>query len=96
MADIDVDLDDLDTISTGLGDAATALEGLQFPAGPDAGLVSPGITSLLAQLATSTGNVASSLSAASTSVADSRTYYERADAEASATLEEINQAMENQ
>ncbi|TGO06688.1 hypothetical protein [Serinibacter arcticus] len=95
MPDIDVDLDDLDTIATGLGEAATALEGLRFPDGPDAGLVSPGITSLLGQLATSTGNVASSLSAASENVAQSRLYYQRADAESSATLEQINQAMED-
>jgi len=96
VPDIDVDLDDLNTISTGLSDAADALEGVQFPDGPDAGLVSPGITSLLGQLATSAGNVVASLAAASESVADARTYYQRADAESSATLEQINQAMEDE
>lgn len=95
MADIDVDLDDLDTIATGLSGGATALEGLSFPDGPDAGLVAPSITSLLGQLATSTGNVASSMQSASESVALSAQYYRRADAESSASLDQIDQAMEN-
>ncbi|PWD50857.1 hypothetical protein C8046_09540 [Serinibacter arcticus] len=96
MTDIDVELDDLRTISTVLGDRATTLQGIQVPDGPDAGIVSAVITSLLGQLTTSVGNIASSLTAASESVGRAREYYQLADAEASATLEEIDAAMEDQ
>ncbi|GMA32696.1 hypothetical protein [Litorihabitans aurantiacus] len=92
--DIDVDLADLRTIANGLSDGAEALEGLSFPDGPDAGLVTPSITSLLGQLATSTGNVASSMAAASENVELSRSYYQRSDADESASFSEIERVME--
>ena len=94
MPDIDVDLGDLDTIATSLSDGATALDGLQVPDGPDAGLMSGPISSLLAQVSTSAGELVLAILTAAENVGSAREYYARADAEATATFEEITQAVD--
>lgn len=95
MPDIDVDLADLDTIASGLETGAEALDDVQVPDGPEAGIMSGVISSMLAQVATSGGEIALSMLASSENVALARLYYERTDAESSASFAEIAEAMED-
>ncbi|KGN30758.1 hypothetical protein N802_06005 [Knoellia sinensis KCTC 19936] len=95
MADVDVDLNVLADIAKGLDDGAKGLEDLSgsVPAGIDAGPMTAVVAAMLSQIVTSAGNVSTSSTAAADLVRESRRYYARDDAEASATLEEINKIM---
>ncbi|MCW2817924.1 MAG: hypothetical protein JWR42_711 [Marmoricola sp.] len=95
MSDIDVDLPSLDTIATALDTGARGIDDLAgtTPGGIDAGPMTGVIAGMLSQVVNSAGNVSSSLTGAASLVRLSRQYYERADAEATASLTEIQQAM---
>lgn len=96
MSGIDVDLSVLDSIAEGLDRGAAGLEALggSVPSGVDAGPMSAVIASMLGQVVDSAGNVSVSLSGAAESVRQCRRYYQRADAEASASMDEIRRAMQ--
>lgn len=96
MSGFDVDTRVLGIIATSLDEGASGLENLAGtePAAVDAGPMSAVITSMLAQILDSAGNVSAAMSTAAEAVRLSRTYYERADADAEAGLEEIRRAME--
>lgn len=93
---IDVDLDVLDTIAGDLEGAAGGLEGLadSVPRGVDAGPMTAVVASMLSQVVTSAGNVSAALTGSAESVRLARGYYERADAESSASMDRIRQVME--
>jgi hypothetical protein len=96
MSGIDVDLSVLDTIASGLDCGAAGLEGLAggVPSGVDAGPMSAVIASMLSQVVDSAGNVSVALTGAADSVRLARSYYQRADAESSAGMDEIRRAMQ--
>jgi len=93
---IDVDLSVLDSIAEGLDGGADGLEQLagSVPSGVDAGPMSAVIASMLAQVTDSAGNASAALSGLADSVRLCRTYYQRADAESSAGLDEIRRAVQ--
>ena len=94
---IDVDLGALDAIATSLDGAASGLEGLAggVPRGIDAGPMTAVVTSMLSQIVTSSGNLSTALGGTAESVRLARGYYERADADASADMDQIRQVMES-
>lgn len=96
MSGIDVDLSVLDTIASGLDSGAAGLEGLAggVPSGVDAGPMSAVIASMLSQVVDSAGNVSVALTGAAESVRLARSYYQGADAESSAGMDEIRRAMQ--
>lgn len=96
MSGIDVDLGALDTIASDLDGAAEGLEGLagSVPRGIDAGPMTAVVASMLSQVVTSAGNVSTALSGSAESVRLARGYYASADADASADMDAIRQAMQ--
>lgn len=96
MSGIDVELSVLDGIAQGLDAGASGLEGLSgsVPASVDAGPMTSVIASMLSQIVDSAGNVSVALSGSAESVRLARGYYQRADAEASASLDAIRRAMQ--
>jgi len=96
MSGIDVDTPVLGIIASSLDQGASGLENLagSEPGALDAGPMTAVITSMLAQIVDSAGNVSTAMSSAAEAVRLSRAYYERADADAEAGLEEIRRAME--
>lgn len=86
----------LTTIAAGLDSGANGLEDLagSVPSGIDAGPMTGAIASMIAQVTDSAGTVSSSMSSSATLVRQARTYYDRADASASAGLSQIRKAME--
>lgn len=94
---VDVELGVLSDIASGLNDGAEGLESLAggVPSGIDAGPMTAVITSMLSQIVDSSGNVATAMSGAADAVEVCRRYYERADADAEAGLDEIKKAMGN-
>jgi hypothetical protein len=95
MSGIDVDLGVLGSIASGLDSGADGLEGLSgsVPGGIDAGPMTAVIAGMLSQVVDSAGNVSTSMSAAADAVRMSRRYYERADADAQAGMDQIREAM---
>lgn len=93
---IDVDLSALDTIAGELEGAASGLDGLagSVPRGVDAGPMSAVVASMLSQVVTSSGNVVTALNGSAEAVRLARSYYERADADASADMARIRQVMD--
>lgn len=96
MSGIDVDLSVLATVASGLDSGAAGLEGLagSVPSGVDAGPMSAVVASMLSQVVDSAGNVSVALTGAADSVRLARSYYQRADAESSAGMDEIRRAMQ--
>lgn len=96
MSGIDVDLSVLDTIARGLDNGASGLEALSgtVPSGVDGGPMTAVIASMMSQVVDSSGNVSVALSGSADSVRLARHYYQRADAESSAGLDEIRRAMQ--
>lgn len=96
MSGIDVDLSVLDDIAQGLDSGASGLERLSgsVPSGVDAGPMTAVIASMVSQVVDSAGNVSVALSASADNVRLARTYYQRADAESAAGLDEIRRAMQ--
>lgn len=92
---VDVELGVLSDIASDLNDGAEGLEGLAggVPSGIDAGPMTAVITSMLSQIVDSSGNVAIAMSGAADAVEVCRRYYERADADAEAGLNDIKKAM---
>lgn len=93
---IDVGLGALDTIASDLDGAAAGLEGLagSVPRGVDAGPMTAVVASMLSQVVNSAGNVSTALSGAAESVRLARSYYQRADAESAAGMDQIRRVME--
>jgi hypothetical protein len=96
VSGVDVDLAVLSTIATTLDGGADGLEQLSgsVPSGVDAGPMTAVITSMLGQVVDSAGNVSEALTGVAELVRLARGYYERADADAASSLEEIKQAMQ--
>ena len=96
MSGIDVDLSVLATIAGGLDSGASGLEGLAggVPSGVDAGPMSAVVASMLSQVVDSAGNVSVALAGAADSVRLARTYFQSADADSSAGMDEIRRAMQ--
>lgn len=96
MSGIDVDLSALDAIASGFDAAADGLESLagSVPRGVDAGPMTAVVASMLSQIVTSAGNTANALIGSAESVRLARSYYERADADASADMNQIRRVME--
>jgi hypothetical protein len=92
---IDVDLAALATVATTLDTSAQGLEDLagSVPAAVDAGPMTGVIASMLSQVVDSAGNVSTALTGAAGLVRLSRDYYQRTDAEAAASLSDIQKAM---
>lgn len=95
---IDVDLAVLGTIATDLTDAGTTLSGIDTAgsSGVDAGPMTAVIASMVAQVIDSAANVADGLSGTGTLVGLSREYYQRADADAEVSLEDIRSTMQEE
>ncbi|WP_210649130.1 hypothetical protein [Nocardioides sp. SYSU D00065] len=93
---IDVDLGVLDTIASDLDGAADGIEGLagSVPRGVDAGPMTAVIASMLSQVVSSAGNASTALSGSAESVRLARSYYQRADADSSAGMEQIRRVMQ--
>lgn len=96
MSAMHVDLGALATMASDLDAGARRLEHAadSAPGAVDAGPMTAVIAAMLSQVTSSAGNVSTSMSAAADVVRDCRTYYERADAEAAAGLDEIRAAVE--
>jgi hypothetical protein len=96
MSGIDVDLGALDSIAGDLETAASGLESLagSVPRGVDGGPMTAVIASMLSQVVTSAGNVSTALTGSAESVRLARSYYQRADADSSADMNQIRQAMQ--
>lgn len=96
MSGIDVDLSALDAIASGLDGASDALEGLAggVPRGVDAGPMTAVVASMLSQVVTSAGNLSQALSGSADNVRLARGYYQRADADAAADMQQIRRVME--
>ncbi|TQL70278.1 hypothetical protein FB381_4207 [Nocardioides albertanoniae] len=92
---VDVELSVLSDITVELDAGAEGLEGLAggVPSGIDAGPMTAVITSMLSQIVDSTGNVSTAMSGAADAVGVCRRYYQRADADAEAGLDDIKKAM---
>lgn len=92
---VDVELGVFSDIAGDLNDGAEGLEGLAggVPSGIDAGPMTSVITSMLSQIVDSSGNVSTAMSGAADAVEVCRRYYERADADAEAGLNDIKKAM---
>ena len=92
---IDVDLAALDTIAATLDKGADGLEDQagSVPASIDAGPMTGVISSMLSQVVDSAGNVSTALTGAAGLVRLSRDYYQRTDADAAASLADIQKAM---
>ena len=95
MSEMYVDGPVLGTIADDLDKGAAGLEELagSVPSGVDAGPMTGVISSMLAQVTNSAGNVSSALTGAAGLVRLSRRYYERADASAEAGLSDIEEVM---
>lgn len=95
MSGIDVDPEALGSIATSLDRGAAWLEELAgtVPGTVDAGPMTAVVMSMLAQAVDSAGNVSSAVSASAEAVRLSQRYYERADADAEAGLQEIRRTM---
>lgn len=96
MSGIDVDLSVLESVAEDLDTGAAGLEDLagSVPGTVDAGPMSAVVASMLGQVVDSAGNVSVALSGAADGVRLCRTYYQRADAESSASMDEIRRAMQ--
>ena len=96
MSGIDVDLSVLSAIADGLDTGGSGLEELSgsVPSGVDAGPMTAVIASMVGQVVDSAGNVSVALSASADNVRLARRYYQLADAESSAGLDEIRRAMQ--
>jgi hypothetical protein len=92
---VDVELAVLSDIAEDLDNGANGLEGLAggVPSGIDAGPMTAVITSMLSQIVDSAGNVSTAMSGAADAVEVCRRYYQRADADAEAGLNDIKKAM---
>lgn len=95
MGDVDVDLTMLEQIAKGLDDGAKGLESLSgsTPSNVDAGMMTGFVASMLSQIVTSAGNVSTASTGAAELVRECTRYYERDDASAKASLEDINKVM---
>lgn len=95
MGGIDVDHETLDSIARDLRRGAAGMEDLAdgVPEEADAGPMTAVIASMLSQIVDSAGNVSDSMNAAAEMVRLSGRYYQRADADAAAGLDEVRQAM---
>ncbi len=95
MADIHIDFDMLDGLDGPLNEAASDLDALAHgvPADVDAGLMTSVVTAMIAQVVESAGTVSACLRGAADASDDAYTYYRRADADAAASMEEIQQAV---
>ena len=93
---IHVDPPTLGSIAAALDTAAGGLEGLSgsVPRGIDAGPMTAVVASMLGQIVTSVGNVSTALSGSAENVRLARSYYERADADSSAGMDDIRRVME--
>jgi hypothetical protein len=96
VSTVDVDLAVLATIASGLDRGADGLENLagSVPSAVDAGPMTAVVASMIGQVVDSAGNASESLSGVAELVRLARGYYERADADGSASLSEIEEAME--
>lgn len=92
---VDVDLGVLTSIASDLNNGAEGLEGLAggVPSGVDAGPMTAVIAGMLSQIVDSAGNVSTSMSGTADAVEVCRRYYQRADADAEAGLNDIKKAM---
>lgn len=92
---IQVDLGTLETIASRLDSGASSLEGVadSAPGSVDAGPMTGFITGLLGRASANAGTVSEALSASAEAVRSARTYYQRTDADADATMAEITKAM---
>lgn len=92
---IDVDLGVLTTIAADLTSAGSTLSGIDTAgsSGVDAGPMTGVITSMVAQVTDSAANIADGLSGTGALVGLSRDYYQRADADAEVSLDDIRSTM---
>lgn len=92
---VDVELGVLTSIANDLNSGAEGLEGLAggVPSGVDAGPMTAVIAGMLSQIVDSAGNVSTSMSGTADAVEVCRLYYQRADADAEAGLNDIKKAM---
>ena len=97
MTSMHVDLVALATMAADLDAGARKLESAadSAPGAVDAGPMTAVIAAMLSQVTSSAANVSTSMSAAADVVRDCRSYYERADAETTAGLDEIRAAVES-
>lgn len=96
MTDLRVDLGALATMASDLEAGARKLESAadSAPGAVDTGPMTAVIAAMLSQVTSSAGNVSTSMSAAADVVRDCRSYFQRADAETAAGLDEIRAAVE--
>lgn len=92
---VNVNLAALGTIAGHLDTGTDGLERLAggVPVKVDAGPMTAAIAALLAQVVDSAGNVSTSMSATAEAVRTCKAYYERTDADKTATFEAIQKAM---
>lgn len=92
---IDVDLGVLATIAARLDGAADRLESAadSAPSAAQAGPMTPVIAAMLSQVTHSAGNVSTTMSAAADLVRTCRSYYQRTDADAAASLSAIQRSI---
>lgn len=96
MSEMYVDLAVLGRIADALDRGADDLEDLagSVPRGVDAGMMTGVISGMLAHVTDSAGNVSASMSGSGALVRQCRTYYQGADASATAGLSEIREAVQ--